>query len=179
MRATDHIVVMGTSHSGTLVLKNLKELGCAHVTALYRRERPFSFARDGDTEGLKQESAAIADEILAKAWGDKTPLLLSSSDLTTQFRVFQRAQYVIYAIGFGSPPLTFLNPYGHQVRFSDVFAPATSTFTGAQRAWGFGIGFPRLYTAPNGEDYLDVAFKPFLEAIQEALPRILTPVSSP
>lgn len=176
---TERILVIGTSHSGTLILKNLKDLGCTHVTAFYRGEKPFSFARDGDPEGIKQESATIADEILSKAWGPKTPTLLRTDDLTTQFRVLQRAQYVIYAMGFGAPALFFLDPYGHLQRFSDVFEPSTSTFTGAQRAWGFGIGFPRLYTAPNGKQTPDVAFKPFLEAIQAAMPRILAPTPSP
>jgi len=172
---TDRILVIGTSHSGTLVLKNLNDLGCTNVTAFYRGEKPFSFARDGDTEGIKQESAAIADQILAKVWGDRTPALLTTEDLTTQFRILQRAHFVIYATGFGAPSITFLDPYGHLVRFSDRFDPMTSAFTGAQNVWGFGIGFPRLYTAPNGNQYLDVAFKPFLEAIQDAIPRILAP----
>ena len=173
---TDRILVIGTSHSGTLILKNLKDLGCTHVTAFYRGKTPFSFARDGDTEGIKQESATIADEILSNAWGSKTPTLLKSDDLTTQFRVLQRTHYVIYAIGFGAPSLFFLDPYGHLQRFSDVFDPSTSTFRGAQKAWGFGIGFPRMYTAPNGSHHLDVAFKPFIEAIQAAMPHILAPI---
>ena len=63
---SDTIVVFGTSHSGTLILNNLKQLGCQNVYAVYRGKTPVQ-------EGLKLAAAAIAQEMQNKQWGELTP----------------------------------------------------------------------------------------------------------
>lgn len=150
------VVVFGTSHSGTLILKNLKDLGVSRVAAIYNTPKPFYYARDGDTEGIKQEAAAIADEIVARAWGDKTPELLNYCDFSSVYRTVHAADRVVYAIGFSQPKLTY----------TDVEQKTHPLVTNKDiGVYGFGMAYPRHYTAPNGNKYFDIGFGPFIDAI--------------
>lgn len=144
---TDRVVVFGTAHSGTLALKNLRAAGVTRLTALHKGDTAFFFARDGHTEGVKQESAAIADSIIADKWAT----LISMNDFAAAHRAVAEATAVVYAIGFERPVL----PSGSNV-------------------YGFGIGFPALYTAPDGHQYPDVGFGGFIAAIKASLPSLLT-----
>lgn len=169
VRPTDRVVVFGTSHSGTLVLRNLSSLGCSEVTAVYKGDRPFRWFRDGDTEGLKQESAAIADSIVCKRWVDRTPTLVSSGDFEGVLRATLDADHVIYCTGFTSrfPPL--LDTQG--VPITPVHDPATGAL--CRGCWGFGIGFPGTYKTNTGALAPDVGFGGFVEQIRRCLPAIL------
>jgi len=75
---------------------------------------------------------------------------------------------VIYAIGFEEPRQEFTTKDGE--RRCLKFRAPTSDFEGVKQIWGFGIGFPSLYTAPNGVQYKDVGFGGFLEAIRKVIP---------
>jgi hypothetical protein len=166
--STESVVLFGLSHSGTLILKNLKTLGCQKVTALYKGDKPFRYARDGDTEGIKQESAAIADEITAGAWGAHTPKLLCYDDFSAAYRAVSDATIAIYAIGFDKPKLQYKTESGEIKPL--IHVPETGRFEGVLNLWGFGIGFPSLYTAPNGRQYPDVGFGGFIDSIKASLP---------
>ena len=160
----DKIVVIGTSHSGTLILKNLKTIGCSRSIALYKGQKPFRYARDGDTEGIKQEAATIADEIVAGKWGAYTPKLVSCDDFSAAYRAISDATHVIYAIGFEKPAMRYKTLHGEDKCLK--FRPATNDFEDVRNLWGIGIGFPSLYTAPNGKQYPDVGFGGFIDVIQ-------------
>jgi threonine dehydrogenase-like Zn-dependent dehydrogenase len=162
------VVVFGTAHSGTLVLKALKDRGVKHVTAVHKGAKPFRFARDGDTEGIKQESAVIADAILAKTW-DPAPAFVSTDDVGGLHRALRTADAVIYSIGFRTH-LSFplLNLEGQTIPTGMVASGSIPTL------FGFGIGFPSKYTAPNGNQYPDVGVAGFLDAITAALPALLS-----
>jgi len=160
------VVVFGTAHSGTLVLKALKDRGVKQVTAVHKGATPFHFARDGYTEGIKQESAAIADAILAKTW-DPAPIFVSTDDVGGLHRALRTADALIYSMGFRtnlSFPLLTLE--GHTIPVSTVASGSIPSL------FGFGIGFPSKYTAPNGNQYPDVGVAGFLDAITAALPAL-------
>ena len=167
------IGVFGTSHSGTLVLKNLKNIG--HICyGFHKGQMPFLYAREGFSEGIKQESAQIADEISEKLWGANTPSLISLDDFAAAYRTLSELDYVVYAIGFERCNLFYTcggekKPFIYDSKSHFVGAPST--------AYGFGIGFPTFYTSSNGKSYPDVGFGPFVDAIKAALPSILEPVS--
>jgi threonine dehydrogenase-like Zn-dependent dehydrogenase len=171
VRPTDRVVVFGTAHSGTLIMRNLKNVGCTNVTAVYKNEKPVSWARDGDTEGIKQESASIADEIVAGAWGPYTPSLVRLDTATCGFlRSLMEADHVIYGIGFQTRAPVLVDAAGAKID------PATySAENGKLRdgLWGFGIGFPSKYTTPGGRQASDVGFGPFAAHILKSLPAIL------
>jgi thioredoxin reductase len=149
---TDTIVVFGTSHSGTLILNNLKQLGCQNVYAVYRGKTPVQ-------EGLKLAAAAIAQEIQNKQWGDLTPTFINYDDFAKIYRVLSKANAVIYAIGFEPRTFTYTNQDG-------TCKPLTEDTPGV---YGFGIGRPRPTNASDG-----IGFIEFIKAIQTELPGILS-----
>jgi cation diffusion facilitator CzcD-associated flavoprotein CzcO len=89
----DTIVVFGTSHSGTLVLKQLKDLGATSVYAVHTGISPFH-------SDLKHEAQTITREILTGVWEPYTPTFISYTDTPTLYRTLSKASAVIYAIGF-------------------------------------------------------------------------------
>jgi hypothetical protein len=157
--SNDAVVVFGTAHSGTLALRNLRDAGVKAISGLYKGSTPFMFARDGHSEGIKQESAAIADDLLANGWAR----LISMDDFAAAHRATAEADAVVYAIGFERPAPVYTDVDG-----------TTKPLTGAPYVYGFGIGFPALYTAANGAQYPDVGFGGFVAAIKAALPSLLT-----
>lgn len=165
-----HVVVFGTAHSGTLALQTLKDCGVKHITAIHRSVAPFVYARDGYTEGIKQESARIADEIMSGVWGAQTPTLLRYEDFATTYRVLYEADRVIYAIGFETPQQRVLDVAGHQLPLNHN--PATGQFIDIDGLWGFGLAYPSTYIGNAGNTYSDVGFSGFIQAIQRALPAL-------
>jgi cation diffusion facilitator CzcD-associated flavoprotein CzcO len=143
---TEPIVVFGTSHSGVLVLKALKSLGCSHVYAVHRSPEPFRIAQTPQDDGLKQEAAAIATEIMNKAWGDMTPTLLNYSDFATLYRLIHRSQAVIYAIGFEPRSIVFPDqaPNLYQIGYCTKNLPSASIGFAKfiQQAQAFVAQFP-------------------------------------
>jgi thioredoxin reductase len=146
--AEDSVVVFGTAHSGTLALRNLRNAGVTHLTGIYKGEKPFYYARDGFSEGIKQESASIADDLTSNNWAK----ILRLDDFEATFRATSEATAVVYATGFNRSA-TKTNP--------------------EENIWAFGIGSPSTYIGPDGKSYPDVAFGGFISAIQEAVPLML------
>lgn len=160
---SDKVVVFGTAHSGTLVLRNLHEIGCKTVSAIYKGKTPFAYARDGIIGGIKQESAAIADSIVGKKWDD-VPTFVSIDDFSKTFRLVQDADIAIYSIGFEIMNIKYINTNGIEKPF--VHQSNDARFENLSNAWGFGIGFPSLAV---GQNYHDIGFNGFIVAIQNAL----------
>jgi cation diffusion facilitator CzcD-associated flavoprotein CzcO len=156
IHSTAQVVVFGTAHSGTLVLKNLKELGCTNVTAVYKGTTPFSYARDGNPRGIKQEAATIADEIVSKKWGEYTPTFLSYYDFPAVFRATYSADFAVYSLGFESRHPYCITKEGEVYMISHN--SNTGELEGLPNVWGFGIAFPTH----------DVGFRSFYEAIRSS-----------
>lgn len=152
-----HILVFGTAHSGTLIVKNLVDCG-ARVTNFYSSQKPFSFDRDGEYDGLKQEAAVIADRILA---GEYPVRLISLQDTSALIRHTKNVDAVVYAIGFEAR-----NPFG----LTDYDAQ-TGQIKGYTNAWGFGIAYPNQ--APDGI-HKDVSIPAFQAHIEKQMPNILS-----
>jgi pyruvate/2-oxoglutarate dehydrogenase complex dihydrolipoamide dehydrogenase (E3) component len=169
---TSRIILFGTAHSGTLILRNLKNVGCHNVTAIYRGKTPFRFARDGDTEGIKQESAHIADEILSGAWGTMTPTLVNADDIQNVIRKSIECDYVIYAIGFQPKFPTIYLEDSIKINAGDNYDNKTGKVI--EGIWGFGIGFPSTYVTPQGTVAPDVGFGPFAAHINACMPEIIS-----
>lgn len=95
----DTIVIFGTSHSGTLVLKQLKDLGATSVYAVHTGNTPFH-------SELKHEARTIVQSIQAGEWGHQTPTFISYTDTPALYRALSNATAVIYAIGFSPQALS-------------------------------------------------------------------------
>lgn len=156
--ATSRVLLFGTSHSGTLVMKHLHELGVQTV-AFYNTTKPFYFARDGEYDGIKQESADIADAILSKKY---SKLQLSHLTDTAQvIKASRKADWVIYAMGFQGRSISHLNV---------SYNGKTGELTESPGIWGFGIAFPNK--ADNDVNW-DVSIPSFSKHIEKQMPSIL------
>jgi hypothetical protein len=154
---TQTVCVFGLAHSGTLILSNLHELK-VNTHAFYKGTKPFFFARDGEYDGIKQESATIADAIIA---GDY-PLthLHSLSDTAEIIRWTRKSDWVIYAAGFQRT----------SVSAGLTYNGATGQINELPNTWGFGIAFPNQ--APDGIHW-DVSLPSFFSHIELQLPKIV------
>lgn len=151
------VLLFGTSHSGTLILRNLQSLGIQHA-AVYKGKAPFFFARDGHYDGVKQESEQIADDILSGKYTNTT--LLPITNTAQLIRWSKKADWVIYATGFQRRTL--------QVSFD--YDTQTGRLLGYHRVWGFGIGFPKQ--APDGVHF-DVSLPAFYSHLATQVPSLV------
>jgi len=156
----DSIVLFGTAHSGTIILKNLEEIG-VQTTAIYNTPTPFQFARDGHYDGIKEGSEKIADCILRGEYKHIT--LQSWNDPLTLYKILQKATRVIYSIGFTVSPIS-----GIQMDYDSQ----TAKLTTAPNCYGYGIGFPGV-TIDKGMTFSDVSVLSFQDQIKRTLPAIL------
>lgn len=175
------VVVFGTAHSGTLVLRNLREIGCKGV-GIYRG-KAFRWSRPHDTEcpchllgggchdseGVKQESARIADAIVRGEWGALTPDLVELSDSEALVRAVLEAEYVVYAVGFQKREIRFLGLGGEVLKVQHD--PVTAAI--APGVWGFGLAYPSVYEKPQGGVAPDVGFPGFVGHIRACMDAIL------
>ncbi len=161
VNSEDNVVVFGTAHSGTLVLKNLKDACVSKVTAVHKGPTPFIYARDGVSEGIKAESATIADSIKAGEWTNQTPTFLSYDKFADVYRAVYSATAVIYACGFERSSVTITNNGVEQ----KVSHDGTGFVDAPPGLYGFGIGFPSLYTGSDGKKYPDIGFAGFIDAL--------------
>lgn len=151
-----HILVFGTAHSATLIVKNIIDLG-ASVTNFYASPKPFYFDRDGEYDGLKQDAAEIADKLLSNELPVK---LVPIHDTSAVIRQTRYVDAVVYAIGFEPR-----DPFG--LKEYDGF---TGQIKGYTTAWGFGIAYPNK--AQDGIHW-DVSIPAFQAHIQTQMPTIL------
>jgi len=159
-------IVFGTMHSGTIVARNLVSCG-AHVTALYKSPEPFYWARDGAYDGIKEEAAQIADDIVQ---GRLPVELVPIQDTSRVIRSSAVADWAIFAIGFEARDT--VNVSVDEVSKSALnYNKHTGALEGVPAAWGFGIAYPN--SAPDGI-HVDVSVAAFLEHMKPQIPSILS-----
>lgn len=164
VRAGEKVVVYGTMHSGTLVIRNLTAAG-ARVTAHYASPEPFYWDRDGVYDGIKREAADVADEIVA----GRIPVdLVPVSDTSGVIRAALNADWTVYAMGF-RPRLVRLLVDGAEASAAP-YDGATGALKAAPKAWGFGVAYPNQ--APD-DIHWDVSVAAFLTHMKSQLPAIL------
>lgn len=170
----DRVVVFGLAHSGTLAIGALAGCG-AHVTAIYRGSAPFEFARDGHYNGIKQESAAIADRYLEGKYLDFVKVV--SADAHDQvFNALIAADWVVYATGF--EPRAEVDFY---VDGAQQPRPTYNAITGelsVPSAFGFGIAYPNSNEV-DGKTYYDVSLGAFLAHCEKNVNRLLAAAGAP
>lgn len=158
------VIVFGTMHSGTLVIKHLASLG-ASVTAYYNSPEPFYWDRDGMYDGIKGEAATIADDIVS---GTIPVTLIPIKDTAAVIRSSRVADWVVYAMGI-APRIVKL-----QIDGVETSSTQYNETTGKLRelpAWGFGVAYPNR--APDGVHW-DVGVTPFLDHMKKQIPDIIS-----
>jgi len=162
VKETDKVVLFGTAHSGTLILKNLADIG-VNTMAIHRTSNPFLYARDGEYDGIKADAAEYADNIMK---GDYSTIkLVATSDLSTIIRETRSAKWAIYAIGF-EPRSSIDITVNGTVKSIISYSPLTGGIIDCPNAWGFGIAYPSQ--APDGKHF-DVGIASFIKHISDNL----------
>lgn len=160
VKPTEHVLLFGTAHSGTLILENLHNLNIK-TTAVYKKKDPFLFARDGEYDGIKEEAERIATDILNNTYTNLT--LLNINQIDKIIKASKEADYVVYAIGFETNTFIKANFNLHS------YDTKTGKIDGLESAYGFGIAYPS--GAPDGI-HIDVGVAPFVEHIQNQIETI-------
>ena len=163
--AGENVALFGLAHSGVLILKNLAEQGCM-ISGIYNTEKPFLFARDGDYDGIKQDAAQIADDVLAGSLPN-VQLVSWNSHEDVQDALL-RADWVVYSVGFENSSSVIIN--NESARKYD---PKTGLI--APNIYGFGIAYPS-FSEIDGRKFWDVSIPSFTEHILNT--NILSTVSS-
>jgi hypothetical protein len=161
VKADEKVLVFGTKHSGTLVIKNLYDLS-ANVVALYKSERPFYYDREGVYDGIKAEAAVIADDIVA---GKISANLVHVNDVAKLIRASSTADWVVYAMGF-TPRRDIRITVDGVDKSVTAYNDSTGQLLEVPRAWGFGIAYPKR--APDGIHF-DVSIAAFLDHMKSQL----------
>lgn len=164
VKPTQRALVFGTMHSGTLVIRNLAICG-AQVIAYYNSEKPFYWDRDGVYDGIKEEAAQVADDIIA---GKISVELVPVQDTSKVIRTSHSADWVVYAMGFQARDGVVLSVDG--IVKPSKYDGATGALNDIPAAWGFGTAYPNL--APDGIHW-DVSVAAFLEHMKPQMPAIL------
>lgn len=162
----DRVILFGTAHSGCLALKNLLDAG-ARVTVVYATEKPFLFARDGEYDGVKQDAATIADDVLS---GSLQVDLIHYNNQEEVISAALRASWACYTVGFALDDIT-KSLLGNDVSYD----PVTARLHKGSEIYGFGIAFPSC-TAVGEKTFWDVSIPSFTEHILKT--NILSKVSS-
>lgn len=158
------VLVFGTMHSGTLVMRNVVDCS-ANVVGLYNTVQPFSWDREGAYDGLKREAAEIADAIIAK----QLPVeLVHVQDTAAVIRASATADWVIYAMGF-QPRRISIWVDGVE-KDECAYDGATGALKDVPAAWGFGVAYPNR--APDGVHW-DVSVAAFLAHMKAQMPALV------
>lgn len=152
---SDHVVIFGLSHSGTLACAAAARKG-AKVSAVYKGAEPFKFARDGHYHGIKQESAAIADDILS---GNMQVDLIPADDHLKVCNALISATWTVYAIGF-EPRCSVKFTIDGQSVPHPTYNSTNGRLDGIP-AYGFGIAWPNSNVV-DGITHYDVSLAAFL-----------------
>jgi hypothetical protein len=163
------VVVIGSSHSATLVCKHINAIPDTGISCIYRGSKPFKYARDNDYGGIKQESASIADGILK---GDYPKIkLYSSANIQGVSKVIREAQWIVQATGF-------------RENFPIISAPSevvwdskSGTAPGVPQAFAFGACVPDT-TEVNGVRHPDISVSAFVEQISVRWPLLKTTIQN-
>jgi len=161
IKQNDKVVLFGTAHSGCLVLENLNQLNI-QTTAIYKKNKPFLYAKDGEYDGIKEDAERIANTILNNEHKNLT--LVHSSKIDVIVKSLRKCDWVIYCIGFETKSIS-----------SNIDLTKYDTATGkileTDNAYGFGIAYPSL--APDSI-HVDVGIISFVEHIQKQIQLLLT-----
>lgn len=167
VRPNQTVVVFGLQHSGTLVCKHL--LACsANVIGVYKGESPFLFERDGHYDGIKQESAELADQFLSSP----SPKLefVKISDTSKLIKKVSKAAWIVCAIGFEGIPIPIRDETGTFLSESS-YSPETGELY--PNLYGFGLAYPGV-TEIAGKCYKDVSIPSFVQQLRRCIPILLS-----
>ncbi len=163
----DKVVIFGTLHSGVLCINRLLHDG-VNIIAVHKGSEPFIYERDGAYDGLKRESAQIADNIRHSAIQ-----FISLNDQEAVNRQLETCNWVLYACGFvrASENISVIGSDNRIINITN-YDSETGRIAGKSSLYGFGIAYPNSNMV-DGTKYYDVSLPAFMKHIQKNINSIL------
>jgi hypothetical protein len=169
-RPGDHVLVFGTAHSGTLAIKTLADHG-ASVTAIHTGDQPFKFARDGEYDGIKQESAIIADNIINGIIPNVKLISCKNEDAIRSALI--ECDWILYTCGFerrnNIKICTGIND--SIIIDTSKYDATTGKICPDLPLFGYGIAFPNSNDV-NGKKFYDVSLPAFMSHISKNITHV-------
>lgn len=184
------IAVIGSSHSGVLVTRNLFELhqsGKRKVKVVIFQKEPIKYAEyrdDGivwDNTGLKGATAEWAKDILAKGGGESVirQVDISEEEKGPYEENLPKCTHIIYAIGYSPNPYPRLVLGDEELKQDDLhFDMHSSGFKmGGEDGkvvpalFGMGIAHPEMVEDPEGHMEAAVGVAKFFKFGERVGPR--------
>lgn len=165
----EKIVVFGTLHSGVLCLNRLL-YDSVRIVAIYKGDSPFTYVRDGAYDGLKQEAAQIADNLIHSSIH-----FISSEDHESINKELDTCDWVLYACGFkpSDETLKVFTTQDQTINIRD-YNSKTGQIGNRPNLFGFGIAYPNSnLNEVDGKTYYDVSFPAFMKHIGSNIDTIL------
>ena len=154
-----NVLVVGSAHSATLVLRNLFTIPDISITCMHRGQKPFKFARDNAYDGIKQESAEIADAILSGQY--KNLDLVCATDYKAVSKAMRQADWIVQATGFDPVfPTIGVDAKTVQPEWNAV----QGTAIGLQNLHAFGACVPST-SVIDGKIYPDISVGFFVDQL--------------
>jgi hypothetical protein len=158
------IAVFGIRHSGIIALRSALATPAGSVTGFYRGPVPFTFADEGDYDGLKLEGAATA-----RAYMSAPPDRLRLRPFIDGIEFRDEFDWAVYATGFNRKCEFPFHINGVPASLSR-YDGKTGRLLEAPNVWGFGLAYPSQ--APDGVHW-DVGIAPFLEHMSRQIVDII------
>ncbi len=165
------IGIFGASHSGTLIARNCVDIGC-RVLLFHKSNPPFQFARDNAYDGIKQESAEIADLILAKKGIGESIQLVHLEKPIEVIKMMPKCHWIIQCIGFTTREIEIELKDGTKLD-SKIYNAQTGELVENKSIYGFGMAYPGKTTIGERQ-YVDISIPSFIEQLEKCLPAVFT-----
>lgn len=159
-----HIIVVGSAHSATLALKHLNTIPDITVSCIYRGSTPFKYSRDSQYDGIKKESAEIADAIQQGQYANLT--LIHTNDTALVSKAVRKADWIIQATGF-VPRFPLINIGNTPI--TPTWDAATGLAKELPQVQAFGACVPGTTTI-NEKVYPDISLGSFVEQMEQRWP---------
>jgi hypothetical protein len=164
------VVIVGSAHSATLIMKHLNAIPDVRATCLYRGGEPFKYARDGNYGGIKQESASIADAIIRDEYSRLS--FVPITDICGLSSTLRRANWIIQATGFNSRMVRFTTDKNLQ----PTWDPATGLAPELPQVQAFGACVPNI-SIIEGKKYPDISVGSFIDQLLVRWPLLQTQIN--
>ena len=159
-----HIIVVGSAHSATLVLKHLNTIPDITVCCIYRGSTPFKYSRDNKYDGIKKESAEIADAIEGGQYANLS--FIHTNDTALVSRAVRKADWIVQASGF-VPRFPAINIGNTPI--IPTWDSATGLAKELPQAQAFGACVPATTTI-HEKAYPDISLGSFVEQMEQRWP---------
>jgi hypothetical protein len=154
------VTVIGCSHSGLIIIRNLHEIG-ANVTGIYKGNEPIQYARNGAHNGVKGNIVQFADDVRDGKY--ENIKLKSWNDSSSSFKSLLQSESILVATGFKKRTIHIQLLDGSHID-SEEYDSKTGVVRGKKGLYGLGIAYPGIIQNGNIH-YEDIGLIPFQEQI--------------